>query len=283
MCALLSLALLFTACSRKDSCEVVQVRPLFEYHKVRTNETLGSIAQIYHMSVQEICRLNGLSPNALLIPGQKVFVLPYSKEGSQDTSSKKPVISVETTPHFFLETEEAADSKEDILEPSDEALEKSDRLNSLKNEDEGGRLPPQKHSEVYAWPVKGKLLRRFQEKLPNNNISEGINISAPAGTRVQACEDGTVMDTGELVLGFGKIIILLHDSGFISIYGHLQEINVARPKQGEKVFVKKGQNIGRVGKTGNVRTPQLHFQLRNANKTPVNPLQYLEKDPQLTN
>ena len=71
------------------------------------------------------------------------------------------------------------------------------------------------------------------------------------------------------------MIILSLDNGMIAIYGHLQEISLPKASDGQPVRVKRGQVIGRVGKTGNVRVPQLHFQLRDSAKQPVNPLKVL--------
>ncbi|MDR1907852.1 MAG: M23 family metallopeptidase [Holosporales bacterium] len=251
--ALVAVALLSGCSKRTDPCEVVQARPLVYYHKAEKNETLGEIANRYDMSIKEICRLNGLEPSSLLIPGQKIFILPPK---GMITSSSTPTISVDTTPDQF------PDEKLD-----EEGLDKSLDEEVL----DAWNAPDFK----FIWPVKGKILRGFNEKLPNGTQSEGINISAPLNVAVKACADGAVIDAGELVLGFGKMVILSHENGMISIYGHLQEISVKRPQQGETVPVSKGDVIGRVGKTGNVRMPQLHFQLRDAQKAPVDPKKYL--------
>jgi lipoprotein NlpD len=248
---------LLSGCStRREPCDVVQARPLVYYHKAAPNETLGQVARRYDMSIKEICRLNGLEPSAILVPGQRVFILPPKGiiQGPQST----PTISVETSTNQFQEKVEEPSEEPPLTTAEDESLDE-------------WTVPV----ATFAWPVNGKLLRHFNDKLPNGTISEGINISAPMNVAVKACADGVVVDAGELVLGFGKMVILSHDNGMISIYGHLQEISVKRPQEGETVQVHKGQVIGRVGKTGNVRVPQLHFQLRDAKKTPVDPVKHL--------
>jgi murein DD-endopeptidase MepM/ murein hydrolase activator NlpD len=268
--ALLAGFLLFIGCSRKEPSEIFQMRPLYEYHKVLGGESLADIAKRYRMSEAELCRLNGLAPQAVLIPGQKIFVLPDAEHTvSKWTNRSSPVI-VEAQSPSFLGAEKQRDTA--FSEVKTDAPKKAEDTLTVPDEKEDGA------HEAFIWPVKGNLLRRFHEKMMNNNVSEGINISAPVGTRVVACADGVVMDAGELVLGFGKMVIISHPSGFISIYGHLQEINVARPKPREVVSVLQGQVIGRVGKSGNVRAPQLHFQLRNSKKDPVDPLKYLDSE-----
>lgn len=247
--------LLLTSCTHQPiPSDIIQARPLIYYHTVvDSNETLEKIAKTYDRSVEEICRMNHLSPNSMLVPGQRILIL--SSIDQVVRSSTSPSISVETSPSKFEEAVMATQKVED----ADEA-------------------PVALPASPFIWPLKGRLLRRFRDKLPNGSTNEGINISAPQNVTVKAVADGTVVDTGELVVGFGKMVLLKHKNGMISIYAHLQEISVAAPKQGQTVQVKQGQTIGRVGKTGNVRVPQLHFQLRNTKMDPVNPLKYLPSE-----
>ena len=75
---------------------------------------------------------------------------------------------------------------------------------------------------------------------------------------------------GEELKGYGKLVLVRHDNGFVSAYAHNGELNV---KRGEKVS--RGQTIAKSGSTGNVTSPQLHFELRKGS-TPVDPTKYLE-------
>lgn len=259
---LASLLLLLGGCSRKTSpADVVQARPLVALHTVASEtETVESIAQAYSMTVEEVCRLNELSPTATLVTGQKVAVIPPQSSvvlSPQSSVVLSPVQSTETT-GTVVEPVDSDFSQQESLETPDIAQE-----------------PRKVESLGFVWPVQGKILRRFRSKLPNGMLNEGVNISAPANTAVKAVADGSVIDSGELVLGFGKMVILSLDNGMIAIYGHLQEVSLPKSKEGQEVRVKRGQVIGRVGKTGNVRVPQLHFQLRDSAKKPVNPLKFL--------
>ena len=87
--------------------------------------------------------------------------------------------------------------------------------------------------------------------------NDGINIAAPRGTPVLAAENGVVVYAGNELRGFGKLILVKHSGGWVSAYAHNQSFMV---KRGEKVT--KGQRIARVGSTGGVISPQLHFELR---------------------
>lgn len=119
---------------------------------------------------------------------------------------------------------------------------------------------------TYHLPVQGKVVRGFK---PGKNGNDGINISAPKGTPVQASNNGVVAHAGNQLRGFGNVVLVKHDNGLMSVYAHLDEVNV---KRGD--VIKTGQRIGTVGKSGTVKEPQLHFEIRKGT-TPVDPNQYL--------
>ena len=73
--------------------------------------------------------------------------------------------------------------------------------------------------------------------------------------------------------GYGNLLLIKHPGGWISAYAHCDAILV---KPGQKVA--RGQVVARVGASGNVKTPQLHFELRRGNK-PVDPRAYLSPPP----
>ena len=91
----------------------------------------------------------------------------------------------------------------------------------------------------------------------------------PEGTSVKAAEDGVVTYAGNELKGYGNLILVRHGNGFVTAYAHASELMV---KRGDAV--KRGQIIARAGQTGNVQSPQLHFEIRKG-ATPVDPTQYL--------
>jgi murein DD-endopeptidase MepM/ murein hydrolase activator NlpD len=124
---------------------------------------------------------------------------------------------------------------------------------------------------MFSWPVSGKVIAEFGEK-EGGAKHDGINIEAIKGTDVKAARGGEVVYSGNELTGYGNLIIIKHDNGWLSAYGHLEKVEV---RKGAKVKV--GDIIGHVGQSGNVLIPQLHFALRMAGKKPVDPLLYLPK------
>jgi len=114
----------------------------------------------------------------------------------------------------------------------------------------------------FIWPLKGAVLEPSSE--------EGINIKARQGESVLATKSGVVTYVDDKWPGLGKIIVIKHSDGFVSLYGYNSEILV---KSGESV--KQRQVIAKAGKSGRAQDPQLHFKLMKNDRL-VNPLSYLK-------
>ena len=91
----------------------------------------------------------------------------------------------------------------------------------------------------------------------------------PEGTAVKAAESGVVAYAGSEIKGFGNLVLIRHPNGFVSAYANNGSLDVHRGEQ-----VKRGQTIATSGQSGNVASPQLHFELRKGS-TPVDPTRYL--------
>ena len=137
----------------------------------------------------------------------------------------------------------------------------------------GVKKYPAREFGATIWPVQGEIVSRFgtiiDPELGTKLINEGIDIRAPYGTDVVAVSDGEVAYEGTF-LGYGEMILLDHQNGFCSLYAYLSETLVVKEDK-----VKKGEAIGRVGSTGLVDRPTLHFEIRK-NGVAVNPLEWLK-------
>lgn len=116
----------------------------------------------------------------------------------------------------------------------------------------------------FRWPARGRIIQCF--KCGGN---DGINIAVPEGTSVKAAESGVVAYAGSEIKGFGNLVLIRHPNGYVSAYANNGELDVKRGEQ-----VKRGQVIAKSGQSGNVASPQLHFELRKGS-TPVDPTQFL--------
>lgn len=106
---------------------------------------------------------------------------------------------------------------------------------------------------------------------PGGLHNDGINVAAPRGTPVRAAERGIVAYAGNELRGFGNLLLIRHADGWMTAYAHLDRMLTVR---GE--VVEPGATIGTVGSTGNVDTPQLHFEIRRGSQA-LDPMLYLPR------
>jgi murein DD-endopeptidase MepM/ murein hydrolase activator NlpD len=129
---------------------------------------------------------------------------------------------------------------------------------------------PRLASDKLRWPVHGRILTGFGQRNDGTH-NDGINLSVPQGTAVHVAESGTVAYAGSELKGYGNLILVRHDNGWVTAYAHNEQLMV---KRGDKV--QRGQVIAKAGRTGSVDQPQLHFELRQGSK-PVDPVPFLER------
>ncbi|TYC50345.1 peptidoglycan DD-metalloendopeptidase family protein [Rhodobacterales bacterium] len=125
-------------------------------------------------------------------------------------------------------------------------------------------------TELFRWPVRGRIISEFGAK-PGGGKNEGVNLAVPEGTAIKAADDGTVIYSGNELKGYGNLILVRHNEGWVTAYAHNSELKV---KRGDTV--RRGDVVALAGATGSVSQPQLHFEVRKGNK-PVDPLKYLPK------
>ena len=128
--------------------------------------------------------------------------------------------------------------------------------------------PDPKVNATFLWPLKGQVISTFGPAATGAR-NDGINISAMRGDPIHAAGDGTVSYVGSELKGYGNLILIQHENGFITAYAHSETVKVIRGQH-----VAKGDVIAYAGATGDVTEPQLHFELRYGTK-PINPQPYL--------
>ena len=130
---------------------------------------------------------------------------------------------------------------------------------------------PAGNAPAFAWPLTGRVISDYGTTA-NGGKNDGINIAAAWGAPIRASAAGTVTYSGSELKDYGNLVLVKHSGGYTTAYAHAERLVVARGD-----FVARGQIIGYAGQTGDVSTPQLHFEIRSAT-TPVNPRSYLSSN-----
>jgi murein DD-endopeptidase MepM/ murein hydrolase activator NlpD len=215
------------------------------HHTLQAGESLYAVARQYHVELGELQRVNGIADPTKVRAGTPLSV-PRG-EGLQPASPP-----AEAGPRAPPPTAPSTGQPE--------AVKSSDLGN--RADDAGASL------DKFRWPARGRVIAPFGTR-PDGTHNDGINIAVPLGTEIHAAESGRVAYAGNELKGYGNLVLIRHDGGWVSAYAHADQILVKRDE-----VVRRGQVIAHAGKTGSVDQPQLHFELRHGAK-PVDPLPYL--------
>lgn len=221
-------------------------------YRVEQGDSLYRLSRMFGMSMTDLARQNNLSAPYTLQAGQNLKVSRNSTPAVVQTASYTIQPKVETPKALqTMPSSRPAKVEQAVIKPP----VKSSTIG--KPVDKG-----------FVWPVKGQVLSSYGPK-ENGLHNDGVNIAAPRGSAVGAASAGQVMYVGNALKGFGNLVLVRHDNGWITAYSHLDTIKVARGQN-----VSQGDAIGTVGSTGRVDTPQLHFEVRRGSQA-LNPQKYL--------
>jgi len=236
-------------------------------HIVNPGDTLMSIARRNHVSVAELAKANNLSASAPLKLGAKLTV-PGARAASAAPLAPAPVAAAQpavATAAIPVTRVAAAGPPQSarLAQASPTADEPAAEVTPVKAASEAtGALP------TFRWPVRGKVITTYGAKT-NGKSNDGINLAVPEGTPVKAAEDGVVAYAGNELKGYGNLVLVRHSNGYVTAYAHASELLVRRGDT-----IKRGQVIAKSGQSGEVGSPQLHFEIRKGSN-PVDPLQFL--------
>lgn len=239
---------------------------------VARGDTLYSLSRKYSVPVNDLAVMNNLTPPFNLSVGQKIRVPNLARVSVEQVRTDDVKVAVKS-PNATVQTQ--SQQKRDAKTIAEKVgAEKKVVATPVKkiSSDPTKKLPKinARSSSKFSWPVRGKILSNYGAK-SSGLFNDGINIGATRGTAVKAAENGVVAYAGNEVKGMGNLIIIQHEDGWMTVYAHMDSMVVRR---GARVSV--GQQIGTVGKTGKVDSPQLHFEIRKGTKA-YNPTQYLKK------
>ena len=239
---------------------------------VARGDTLYSLSRKYSVPVNDLAVMNNLTPPFNLSVGQKIRVPNLARVSVEQVRTDDVKVAVKST-NATVQTQ--PQQKRDAKTIAEKVgAEKKVVATPVKkiSSDPTKKLPKinARSSSKFSWPVRGKILSNYGAK-SSGLFNDGINIGAARGAVVKAAENGVVAYAGNEVKGMGNLIIIQHEDGWMTVYAHMDSMVVRR---GARVSV--GQQIGTVGETGKVDSPQLHFEIRKGTKA-YNPTQYLKK------
>jgi murein DD-endopeptidase MepM/ murein hydrolase activator NlpD len=236
-------------------------------HVVNHGDTLMSIARRNHIPVAELAKANNLEPSTKLKLGMKLTVPGAKTAAVAPVAQPLAVAAVQPAAAPLPPTTKMAAA---AGPPQTAHLAQA----TGKIEDAPAAETPVKASETtgalptFRWPVRGKVITAYGAKA-NGKANDGINLAVPEGTPVKAAEDGVVAYSGNELKGYGNLVLVRHANGYVTAYAHASELLV---KRGDTI--KRGQVIAKSGQSGEVGSPQLHFEIRKGS-SPVDPLQFL--------
>lgn len=241
-------------------------------HFVNRGDTLASIARKNHISAAELARANGLAPSAKLKLGTKLTVPSAKTAAVAAPLAAAPVAAAPVA--AALQPVAAAPAPTTKMAAVAQPAQSARLAQATTNIEEKAVETPAKAAETtsslptFRWPVRGKVITSYGAKT-NGKSNDGINVAVPEGTPVKAAEDGVVAYSGNELKGYGNLVLVRHSNGYVTAYAHASELLV---KRGDPI--KRGQVIAKSGQSGEVASPQLHFEIRKGS-SPVDPLQFL--------
>jgi lipoprotein NlpD len=206
-----------------------------DHYEVKRGDTLYSIALEHGADYRELAQWNSLDDPTRIRAGQVLRVKPPESQAGKTVVGRIEARPIESRPLEAPPQKPAAPS-----------------------------VPPAKEASAeFMWPAKGKILAGFAEPR-----SKGIDIDGKLGDPIVAAAAGRVTYIGSGIPGLGKLVVIKHDNGFITVYAHNRDILVK-----EQQNVARGQKIAELGSSDADR-PKLHFQIRKGSAA-VDPLRYL--------
>lgn len=238
-------------------------------HVAARGDTLMNISRRNHISVQELARANNLPVTAQLKIGDRITVPSSSKALTSSLAvaqTARPAVASAPQPQPVAAKPVVTAAAEPVqkarMATETKEIEQTHAKSVVKTAEATNALP------TFRWPVRGRVIAAYGAKT-NGKQNDGINVAVPEGTPVKAAEDGVVAYAGNELKGYGNLVLVRHANGYVTAYAHASELEV---KRGDTI--KRGQVIAKSGQTGDVGSPQLHFEIRKGS-SPVDPLRFL--------
>lgn len=221
-------------------------------YTVAEGDTLSGIARKHGVSVSALKAANGGGDGVRI--GQKMKIPAGGAVAEAKAPKVDPVQTASTPP----KPEKLAGADKPQL-AAYTPPQKTKAIEAVESESDEA-APTSTGIGRMRWPAKGRVAKS----------RDGIDIQVPEGTAVKAAENGVVIYAGDGLKDFGNTVLVRHENGLVTVYGHASALNV---KRGQKV--KRGEQIATSGMSGEAKQPKLHFEVRK-DSAPVDPSTYLE-------
>ncbi len=231
--------ILLTVASLLSTCAV----RLGMVHTVRQGETLWEISRAYDVSLDTLLRINNIKDPRQIMPGDKINIPRRLKDQKQLASGLSGKGGIPSS--------SSQAGKQNISKTADTTTEMASKIRASDT----SKIPNVNFSPV--WPCEGRLISRFEPG--GDPTKNGILIHPPSGAPVKAAEAGRVKMAGlwDSLPELGKIIIIVHNQNFVTVYAHLSKTSVSEGDQ-----VNRGEKIGVVGKSGTTEKKLCYFEIR---------------------
>tara|TARA_Y100000991_G_scaffold158415_1_gene120873 strand:- start:358 stop:1209 length:852 start_codon:yes stop_codon:yes gene_type:complete len=241
-------------------------------YTVKSGDNLFLIAKKNFVSVKDLINLNNIESPFKIYPKQKL-ILPelnthkvLKGETIYSISRKYDVDRYQLSKINKLTSENKIFVGNRLFIPSTKKILKKEKI--TVNKKKIIKKNNQNNSIFFQWPVNGNVILNYGMIKPGLH-NDGINIKAKKGENVLASSGGKIIYAGNEIPGYGNLVLIKHSDNWITAYAHLEKIFLDKG-----TTVNKGENIGTVGSSGNVKIPQLHFEIRKGKKA-LNPSEFL--------
>jgi len=238
-------------------------------YRVQRGDTLYSIAFRNGVDVRELAEWNSIEAPYTIYPGRELRLSPRNATrppvaAAPPRAAPPPTANASTPP-----TKPVA--AQPTPPPSTSAGTPSHVGSPTSTPPSGVTPPPPPPPETtgdvaWRWPADGQVVGGY---VAGDPMKQGIDIAGNSGAPVRAAADGTVVYSGNGLIGYGELIIVKHNASLLSAYGHNRKRLV---QEGDRV--KSGQTIAEMGSNG--AREELHFEIRKNGK-PSNPLDFLPR------
>lgn len=226
--------------------------PVPRSHVVRRGDTLSEIAYTYKTSTRQVAQLNAKRAPYPIYVGERLRVGGWMPDGGRGTVARRQATPVRTASAASRTPTPSARPARGVATPRAKP-----------------RIPaPPARTGKFLWPAEGRIISSFGPKQGGLH-NDGINIRVPRGTPVVSADNGVVAYSGNELQGYGNMVLVRHQDGYVTAYAHNSDLLVSRGD-----IVTRGQKIASSGSSGGVSEPQIHFEVRRGSK-PVNPMTYL--------